>query len=190
MHANHAVVMQLTYPRTTLAPDTAPGHSTIPPPLESPFLQRLDPVTVQPSLNGTDVGRWDSAEESPGKGAAGHQGSQELGAKAPGQAAEDTKCVMLCFQFHLLHSWCAMLSCAVSCCAMQYHALLCCDTLCRIMLCCAVSCYATLCCAMLCHAMLDYALSCYAMPCHGKKSYAMLRCTMYDMLPGMNGHGI
>ncbi|DBA99141.1 TPA: hypothetical protein ACH3X3_011764 [Trebouxia sp. C0006] len=82
---------RLTFRRTTLAPDTAPGHSTIPPPLESPFLQRLDPVTVQPSLNGTDVGRWDSAEESLGEGAASHQGSQELGAKAPGQAAEDTK---------------------------------------------------------------------------------------------------
>ncbi len=141
MHANRTVVMQLMYPRATLAPENAPGHGTIPPPLESPFLQRLDPVTVQPSHNGTDVGRWDSAEQSPSKGAAGNNGSQKL-------AAEDTKCVMLCFQFHLLHSWYAMLSCAVSCCAMQYHALLCCDTLCRIMLCCAVSCYTTLCYAM------------------------------------------
>ncbi len=183
MHANHAVVMQLTYPRTTLAPDTAPGHSTIPPPLESPFLQRLDPVTVQPSLNGTDVGRWDSAEESPGKGAAGHQGSQELGAKAPGQAAEDTKCVMLCFQSHLLLSWHAT---SVLC-----HAMLCYVMMCHPMLCCAVLCCAVLClscCAMLC-------LSCCAMPimpCHAMAMLCVLCCAAlcYDMLPGMNGHGI
>ncbi len=172
MHANHAVVMQLTYPRTTLAPDTAPGHSTIPPPLESPFLQRLDPVTVQASLNGTDVGRWDSAEESPGKGAAGHQGSQELGAKAPGQAAEDTKCVMLCFQSRLLLSWHAT---SVLC-----HAMLCYVMMCHPLLCCAVLCYAY-------HAVLCYAyhavlcLSCHAMQwlcyvCHAALRYAMICC--------------
>ena len=166
MHANHAVVMQLTFRRTTLAPDTAPGHSTIPPPLESPFLQRLDPVTVQASLNGTDVGRWDSAEESLGEGAASHQGSQELGAKAPGQAAEDTKCVMLCFQSRLLLSWHAT---SVLC-----HAMLCYVMMCHPMLFCAVLCCAVLCCAML--IMLCYAY--HAMPCNGYAMCAMLRCAM------------
>ena len=145
MHANRAVVMQLTYPRRTLAPDIAPGHGTLPPPLESPFLQRLDPATVQASLKSTDVGRWDSAEESPGEGAAGNQASQKL-------AAEDTKCVMLCFQ-------CQIYNIGILCLCYAYAVpVLCYAMLCYVMLCFVMLCCVMLCCDMLCCAMPFYAV--------------------------------
>ncbi len=145
--------MQLTYPRRTLAPDNAQGHGAIPPPLESPFLQRLDPVTVEPSPNGPDVDRWDSAEEPTSKGAAGNHGSQKLLTQATGQAAEHAKCVVLCFQSCLLHSWHAM--------PMLCYAVLCCAVLCCAVLCCAVLCCAVLCCAVLCSPV----ICCTAMGC-------------------------
>ena len=148
MHAFHAVMVQLTYPRRTLAPDNVLGHGTIPAPLESPFLQRLDPVTVQPSANGPDVDRWDSAEDPPSRGAASNRGSQKVVAKASGKAAEDTKCVMLS---DLLAAFLQ---------SMPLHM----PVLCYAMLCYAMLCHAVLCCAVLCHAVLCHATLSCAMP--------------------------
>ncbi|KAL0019149.1 hypothetical protein WJX77_007973 [Trebouxia sp. C0004] len=81
-----ALQTMLTCPRRTLGAEQSPG--TIPPPLESPLLHRLNPVTVQQAR--PDVGRSDSAEEQDNKSPGSKHGSQETLAKALGQDAKET----------------------------------------------------------------------------------------------------
>ena len=64
------ICVQLSYPRTTLAPEQPSGRS--PPTFDSPFLHRLDPATALPLADpSTDVDRWDSTED-PANGPAAH----------------------------------------------------------------------------------------------------------------------